>query len=222
MITKDDLFEPFSREGINLNDYQAEELALLANKTLEDNEHMNLTGIKDEKTFISKMLVDSAIPLKFINFTDSRVLDIGTGGGFPGLVLAILYPLGYFTLIDSTKKKVQHVQEMVDLLQISNVRCIADRVEDHFKGRNHETFDYVLARAVTDIKTLVKYSAPVLSKEGRIVAYKGLSYDDEIKAANRTMKSNHLDVIYVTRYSLYDFPDEKRYIVQIAKKLRSF
>ncbi len=218
MISKENLFEAFSREGINLNDYQAEQLALLSNKTLEVNEYMNLTGIKDEPTFISKMLVDSAIPLKFINFSNAKVLDIGTGGGFPGLVLAILYPEGSFTLIDSTKKKIAHCQDMVELLKLNNVTCIADRVENYFHGKNRETFDYVLARAVTDIKTLVKYSAPLLNKDGRLIAYKGLSYEDEIKVANRAFKQNHLDVIYVSRYSLYDFPDEKRYIIQIAKK----
>ncbi len=218
MIDKQQVCDSFSKDGILIDEKKGELLALLANKTLEVNEYMNLTGIKDELTFISKMLVDSAIPARFLNLSESRILDLGTGGGFPGLVLAILYPDSQFVLLDSTQKKIRHCEQMVELLGLNNVTCIADRAENYSKSRPRETFDYVIARAVTDLKTLVKYSAPFLKTNGRLIAYKGLSYQDEIKAAKRTFSSTHSDVIYVNRYGLSDFPSEQRYIIQIARK----
>lgn len=186
-MSNDYIAEFFKKENISYDEIMINKLVQLMKLTLISNEHVNLTAIKDEKEFIEKMILDSSIALKKIEIEKVKnVLDVGSGAGFPGLVLAILYPTINFTCLDSTKKKCAHIDNVCNLLGIKNVQVINARAEDYAKG-NIEKFDIVVSRAVASLNILLELCASFAKIDGNVIAMKSLKYDLELKNAKKAI-----------------------------------
>jgi 16S rRNA (guanine527-N7)-methyltransferase len=149
---------------------------------LEWNQKINLSAIRDEAGVREKHIVDSLLATEFVDFEDKRVLDIGAGGGFPTLPLAIECPTAHITALDSVGKKMKVVQSMADKLGLENVKTMHGRIEDFAQNKTYrEKYDIVTARALAPWPTLLEYALPFLRIGGVFVAYQGPQIKEDLK-----------------------------------------
>ncbi len=157
---------------------------------LDWNGKMNLTAITDEREIVIKHFLDSASCLKIEGFSDSRrMIDVGTGAGFPGLPLRILDSNGEWVLADALGKRVKFLQEVIDKLELSGISAIHSRAEE--LGRDsvlRESFDLAVSRAVANLAVLSEYCLPLLSVGGIFLSMKGPKADKEIEEAKYAIK----------------------------------
>lgn len=168
---------------------------------LEENSKLNLISKKEEQYLFEKHIYDSlGIKLFFekYNFIPKTLLDIGTGGGFPSVPIAIEYPEISVTGIDSIQKKINAVQSIKNSLNIQNLNLIRGRVEE----LKNSSFDVITSRAVAKIETLIKYAYPLLKKDGYIILYKSKTAEDEITEAINLIRKLHLKIKPIIEYTL--------------------
>ncbi len=213
------LIDCLNKIELNLIQEKINQLDYLIDLTLEKNKVMNLTAINDENTFIDKMIIDCVFLVKFFDLENKSVLDIGTGGGFPGLVLAILCPNTRFTLIDSTSKKIEHVNEVKDKLGLTNVNAFACRAEEFIK-QNREKFDIVTARAVKNLQILLELCSSFIKISGHIISYKGSGYKSELIDSQNAINVLNLELIKEVKYQL-PLSKEDRYLLEFKKNKSS-
>lgn len=154
--------------------------------SLDWNEKINITAITDPKEFLEKNIIDSLeiVGDEAIEKAES-IMDLGTGGGYPGLPLAMHYKDKSFTLVDSVGKKLKVIDDIAQKLGITNVRTVHARVEDLAKEKDfRESFDLVVSRAVAAMPTLVEYALPFVKIGGCFAAYKTENSMEEIAEAN--------------------------------------
>ncbi|MDH7516239.1 MAG: 16S rRNA (guanine(527)-N(7))-methyltransferase RsmG [Bacteroidota bacterium] len=164
----------------------ADPLARYAAMLLEWNRLVNLVSRKDEHAVVEKHMFHSLVVRALVDFPcDAGVFDLGTGGGLPGLPLAVVMPRAYFVLCDASAKKIRAVQAMADALGLGNVRCLAMRAEDAGRDPLHAgRYDIVLARAAAHLEKLIRWSRPLLRAEGgRLIAWKGGDLAAEMRRA---------------------------------------
>lgn len=166
---------------------KAEKLAEYWMRMLEFNRHTNLTAITEEDEVLEKHFRDSAFGVRFLP-DEGRAADIGSGGGFPALVLAILKPELEFTLIEATAKKARFLADTAAALGLNRVEVVNERIEAYAKARGREKFDCVTARALASLNTLLEYAAPLLKIGGRLIAYKGKNAGQECADAEKAAK----------------------------------
>ncbi len=153
----------------------------------EYNKRYNLTAIVEEKDVLFKHFLDSAVG-EFLFLQNARVLEVGSGAGFPSLVLKILRPDLQFTLIESISKKCEFLKVAVKELNLNGVEVLNARAEDLARDKNYrENYDAVCARAVAAMNTLSEYCLPFVKKGGVLIAYKGCD-EEEIKSAQNAVK----------------------------------
>ena len=186
----------------------------LLKDTLEANEKFNLTAIKEEDKFRELMIYDSLVPLKYFDFENKKVLDVGTGAGFPGLPLAISSK-GDFTLLDSTKKKIDHINNLIEKYQLKNAKGYASRAEE-FTQNKRGLFDFVTARAVAPLNILLELCTPFLKVGGTFIAMKSSGANQEVNDAKNALKKLGLEVIAYHEDEL-PLSKEKRTIIEIKK-----
>ncbi len=150
---------------------------------------MNLTTIKDPDEVIIRHFLDSLSPVDVIGFDDGdKLIDVGTGAGFPGLALAIAFPNIDVTLLDSVQKKLKFLQAVIDDLQLTNVSILHMRAEDAGNHPEHrEQYDIVTARAVALLPVLLEYTMPLVKVGGFMIAMKGESAQREVDEAKRAL-----------------------------------
>lgn len=168
---------------------------------LEENSKHNLISKNDEKFLWEKHIYDSlSIKLFFekYNIKNAEILDIGCGGGFPCLPMAIEFPNIKITGIDSIRKKIASVENIAQKLNLKNINLIADRVEN-LKNRK---FDIVVSRAVADMSKISQYALPLVKKNGYFVAYKSKKALEELDNANMIIKKLGGEVIDIIEYTL--------------------
>lgn len=176
--------------GLNPDPMKLERLAYLAELVSEKNESINLISRKDVDSIIENHIFISAYISKFIPDKVNYFLDIGTGGGFPGIPLAITRPELRGVLVDSTKKKIDAVKEFIDKLKIGNVIAENDRVEnDEFIARYSDSFDLVVSRATVPLIILFRYAIPLIKEKAFLIALKGGDLEDEYKKAEMKYKA---------------------------------
>ena len=168
---------------------QKEMLEKYMDEILTANRHINLTAIRDRDAFIEKHIVDSLIWADLACIRDAeRIIDAGTGAGFPGVPLAVIYPDKEFVLLDSLNKKLDVVSGICDSLGINNVKALHMRAEDAGKGPDHrEKYDVCVTRALAPLNVLAEYTLPLVRTGGYLVAYKGPQYEEEIKDAKNAL-----------------------------------
>ena len=171
-MNKEEFLKELAKLDIILTDYQLQELEEYYNILVEENKKYNLTSITNKEDVYLKHFYDSLTISKIIKLDNQSICDIGTGAGFPGLVLKIAYPNTHITLLDSTLKKCNFLKMVIDKLQLKNIEVINDRAEN-FAHNNREVFDIVTSRAVAPLKHLLEYSIPLLKVNGLFISMKG-------------------------------------------------
>lgn len=173
---------------------------------LEKNAHTNLISKNDEKLLFEKHIFDSLAIDKFMKTQNleglNRLLDIGTGGGFPSVPISILYEnLNVFPL-DSIAKKINIIEEIKTELDLKNLYPMCDRAENLQLKKNPKKYDYVTTRAVAPVEAILKYAMVNLKTGGYFVAYKSKKAMDELKEADKTMKRLGAKVVEIIEYTL--------------------
>ena len=175
--------------NINLSEEQIEQFIMYYDILIETNKVMNLTAITETKEVIEKHFIDSLSIVKSIDLTKQiKVIDIGTGAGFPGIPLKICYPQLEVTLLDSLNKRVKFLNDVISLLKIEKIETIHGRSEE--LGQNvkyRETFDICVSRAVANLSTLSEYCIPFVKIGGKFISYKSGNCKDEVQKAKRAV-----------------------------------
>lgn len=189
-----------------LSPTQIQKLKQLADVFLDWNSKLNLSAIRDREGVLVKHIIDSLLilPYHLFNHGDT-VLDLGTGGGFPGLALAIAYPTARFTLVDATEKKIRAVEAMAKELGLQNVRCLSGRAEELARKRDmREHFDVVVARALAGFSTLLEYTLPFVKVGGQFVAYQGPELAEECYNYSGVAKKlgGQIDAVHLAKLPL--------------------
>ncbi len=170
--------------------YQLERLAHFAALVTEKNEKVNLISRRDISKIIENHIFLSALISNYIPNKASRFLDVGTGGGFPGIPIAIMNPLLKGVLIDSTAKKISAVQEFIDKLKLSNLTAVNERVEDEkFISEYENSFDLVVSRATVPLIILFRYAVPLIKNKAYLISVKGGQLEEELKKAEMKYKA---------------------------------
>jgi len=192
--------------GINLSKGQIQLLERFAELMEAKNKVLNLTHIRDPKEFMIKQILNSLMVGKFADLkTAKSVADLGTGGGFPGIPLAIAYPETQFFLVDSVQKKIKAVQEFVEQLGLKNVKALSERIEVLGQDLDYrQRFDLVTAQALAPLPVLLELAIPLVRVGGVFVAMKGPNYPEELVQSKGAIRSL---VIAEPKIESYELPD---------------
>ena len=192
--------------GIELSDEQAARLVAHLDLLDDWNQRMNLTAIRDRGQQVTKHLLDSLSVRPYLR--GSRIADVGSGAGFPGIPLAIVLPDAHFALIESTGKKCRFLEHVRDTLALANVEVVQARAEAFKPAARFET---VLARAVGPVADLVRNAGPLVAGGGRLLAMKGRFPEDEL-----AKKLSGWKVAAVHRLAVPGL-DEERHVVELCR-----
>ena len=203
-----------------INEENAMRLEALSNHMLEVNKTLNLTAIKDEDGVILKHLVDSTAIIPFIP-ENATLCDIGCGGGFPSLVIAILRPDVSVFSVDSVSKKVAYVENTAKLLGLTNESVSNERAEVLGQGDKREKFDIVTARAVGRLNLISELCLPLVKVGGSFLAMKSLSTDEELEEAKKAIDLLGGKVEKVFSYTLTDGNEEIDRSIVVIKKVKN-
>ena len=181
---------PFCEDFITLNDEQKEKLNLYGNLLLEWNEKINLTAITEPEEVVFKHFLDCIYFFKGVDVPEnSSLIDVGTGAGFPGIVLKIMREDIELTLLDSLNKRVNFLNEVIEKLGLKNARAIHLRAEEGGNKKElREQFDFATARAVASLNVLSEYCLPFVKKGGSFVSLKGPAGIEELQNAENAIK----------------------------------
>ena len=186
---------------------------------LEENSKLNLISKNDEKFLWEKHICDSLAIEKFFekynitNLSGKKLLDVGTGGGFPSVPIAIQYPELEVFALDSIHKKINAILEIKNLLHIKNLNTICNRAENIAPNK----FDFITSRAVAALKILVPYAIPLLDQNGYFIAYKSLKVQEEISDAKPVLKKFNAEVSDLIEYNVPLTVNHTRNLVVIKK-----
>ncbi len=167
---------------LGLSDHAVPQLEAYASLLLEKNKVMNLTAITQPDQVATLHLLDCAALLPLSPLAGKTVIDVGTGAGLPGMVLALLTPDARFTLLDSLGKRIDFLQEVCDDMGLTHVTCVHARAEE-FAGQHREQYDVAVSRAVAQLNVLCELTLPLVKVGGRFIAMKSTSSDQEIQEA---------------------------------------
>lgn len=178
-MNKEEFIKETKKMGIELNNQILNDLEAYYNILKEENTKYNLTRIISQEDVYLKHFYDSLTITKIVDINNQSICDLGSGAGFPGLVLAICFPNSKVTLIESNGKKCYFLNTVKEKLNLNNVNIINTRVEEYAR-KNREIFDIVTARAVAPLKHLLEYGVPLVKIEGSFIAMKA-NIEDEIE-----------------------------------------
>lgn len=176
--------------NISLSDYQIEQFLIYYELLVEKNKVMNLTAITEFSEVVYKHFLDSLSIVKVYRPESDKIIDIGTGAGFPGIPLKIAFPGTNIVLMDSLNKRVRFLDEVIEKLNLSNIKAVHGRAEDYGVERSYrEVFDICTSRAVAKLSTLSEYCLPFIRVGGMFIAYKSGNISQEFKEAKRAIKT---------------------------------
>jgi 16S rRNA (guanine527-N7)-methyltransferase len=184
----DDLLKSGAEEiGVKLTPDQVADFTVYLHELLAWNKKVNLTAITKEEDVIVKHFLDSLILLKAFQVTNQSFVDIGAGGGFPGIPIKIVKPEISLVLVDSVKKKVDFLDHMINKLHLRGAGALWGRVEDAARNRR-ERFDVSVSRALAPLNVLIEYSLPFVKVGGLAVALKGEDVSEELADCQNALK----------------------------------
>lgn len=177
--------------GIELTAEMEEQFLLYYNMLIEWNSFMNLTAITDFDEVLKKHFIDSVSLIRAIPDLGEkkyRMIDIGTGAGFPGIPLKIVFPNISVVLLDSLNKRVNFLKEVISKLQLTDITAVHGRAEDFAKNKEYrESFDLCVSRAVANLATLSEYCLPFVKKNGRFISYKSEKVSEEFEISGKAI-----------------------------------
>lgn len=196
-----DFIEELKKIGIILNDNQLNQLERYYESLVEKNKVMNLTGIVEKEEVYLKHFYDSLTIVKSIDLNKiSNLCDIGTGAGFPGLVLKIVFPQLKVVLLDSLNKRVDFLNNVINTLNLKNIEVIHTRAEEYALSHRN-SFDVTTARAVANLSILLEYAIPMTKVGGYFIALKG-NVREELEDSKNALKELNTTFIDLCEFSL--------------------
>ena len=163
------------------------------------NQFFNLTSINDKNEILEKYVYDSLIVTKAYYFNNKKILDAGSGNGFPGILITILFPNSHITLVDSVYKKVSFLKETITILNLKNVDVIHCRVEEL---KENEKYDVVISRALTQLRIYFELVADFVKIHGQIITLKGKNFENESKQSENAIQKLKLSLISIQKMPL--------------------
>ena len=202
--------------GITLSEIQLKQFYNYMNLLIEWNKKINLTAITEPNEIILKHFIDSLTISKYIS-DGTRVVDVGTGAGFPGIPLKIYRQDTEITLLDSLQKRINFLDEVIKELNLEKIETIHSRVEDFGKNNRHrEKFDIATSRAVANLATLSEYLLPLVKVGGKVISMKGSLIEEELENSKNAIKILGGKIEKVDEFNLPN-SDISRNIVLIDK-----
>lgn len=212
--------EYMNKINIEISDKQIEKFFDYMNLLLEWNEKINLTAITEPEDIILKHFVDCATILKYIEDKD-KIIDIGTGAGFPGIPLKILNEKLDITLMDSLNKRINFLNEIINKLDLKNIVAIHARAEELARNKEYrEKFDIATSRAVANLSTLSEYMLPFVKKNGMVISMKGSNIEEEVKNAKKAIKILGGEIKKIDNFNLAN-TNNIRNIITIKKVVKT-
>ena len=214
-MTIEEFIKEVEALGLNVTEEKLEQLDIIYNTLVETNKTMNLTRITEKEDVYLKHFYDSLTLAKVYDLSKVNTLcDIGTGAGFPGLVLKIFYPNLEITLVDSLLKRVKYLNSLIDKLELTGIKAYHNRAEDLIK--ENKKFDIVTARAVSALPKLLLWTMPLVNKNGSFLAMKG-NVEEELELSKDIMKKHNW---YVNNKETFTLPNKEdvRTILEIKNK----
>lgn len=217
-MKKDFLKELLEKTEIYPTAEQLEKFAVFQEELREWNQKFNLTAIEEEEEIIIKHFYDSLLGMKITGWqSQNRLLDLGTGAGFPGIPLKIMNPDLQVTLVDSLQKRIGFLDHLIQKLQLTGTQAVHGRAEEMGQNKEYrEKFDYVVSRAVAKLSVLSEYCLPFVKPGGKFLAYKGPEGLEEYKGAKKAIQE-----LGGNLYEMKDFvlpkQESKRLIIVIQK-----
>ncbi len=208
-----------ARANVTLSDEQQQLLAKYLDLLIAANETMNLTRSTDRAAAEVQHIGDALTVLPFLPVGEISIADVGTGGGVPGIPLAIVRPDARIVLVEATKKKAAFLSTAVAELGLANVRVVAERAEEVAFGGRRESFDITIARAVATMPFLAEWCLPLTRKGGKVLCMKGPKGLDELPLAKKAIKLGGGGPAVVHPVELPG--TEHRIIIEIPKLERS-
>ena len=204
--------------GIIINDSQLNQLDEYYKLLIEYNKHTNLTRITEEKEVYLKHFYDSVTLFKSVKLDNQSLIDIGTGAGFPGLVLKIIFPNLKVTLLDSLNKRIMFLKEVIEKLNLKDINCVHARAEEYIKEKR-ESYDIVTSRAVANLQILSELCIPYVKVNGLFIPMKAdsnLEINDSISTINK-LGGQIEDII------VFELPKSagKRTLIKIKKSVKT-
>lgn len=211
-MNKEIFIQELKKLNIKITEEQLNKLELFYDLLIKWNDLINLTRITKKEDVYLKHFYDSLTLTKVVNLNNINTLcDVGTGAGFPGIVLKILYPNLKITLIDSLQKRVNYLNEIIKELKLDNIKAIHIRGEDY-----HEKFDLVTSRAVANIEKLVNYTMHLVDKKGLFIAMKG-DISKELTEEVKEKIEKKYKIIEINEF-LLPIEDSKRSLLVMKNK----
>lgn len=200
-MNKETFIIEVNKLGINITEKQLKELETLYELMIEKNKVMNLTRITEKEEVYLKHFYDSLTLIKVVDLTkDLTLCDVGTGAGFPGLVLKIVFPNLKVTLLDSLNKRIIYLNEVIEKLGLTDIEAIHERGEDYLKKYNKK-FDIVTSRAVANLKKLLGITISLVKKDGLFIAMKA-NVDDEIIESKELLNKLNCKIEKIETFNL--------------------
>lgn len=214
-MTIEEFIKEVEALGLKVTEEKLEQLDVIYNTLVETNKTMNLTRITEKEDVYLKHFYDSLTLAKVYDLSKVNTLcDIGTGAGFPGLVLKIFYPNLEITLVDSLLKRVKYLNSLIDKLELTGIKAYHNRAEDIIK--ENKKFDIITARAVSALPKLLLWTMPLVNKNGSFLAMKG-NVEEELELSKDIMKKHNW---YVNKKENFTLPtkEDVRTILEIKNK----
>ena len=218
IIEFSNLMKEYGKEiQIKFTEEQLQKFYEYMNRLIEWNKKINLTAIIEPKEIILKHFIDSLTILKYVN-DNEKMLDVGTGAGFPGIPIKIMNENIEITLLDSLNKRINFLNEAINKLELKNISAIHSRIEDYGKNNKYrEKYDIVTSRAVANLATLSEYMLPMLKIKGKSICMKGSDIKEEVKNSKRAIDILGGEIVNIEELVLPK-SDNRRNLIIIEKK----
>ena len=214
-MDKERFIEELKKIGINIKDDQLNKLETYYNELIEYNKNVNLTRIVDKDEVYIKHFYDSLTLVKAIDLNENLTLcDVGTGAGFPGLVIAIVFPNLSITLVDALQKRINFLDLVIKKLGLTNVKTVHARIEDYAK-ENREKYDIVTCRAVSNLRILLEICIPLVKVNGYFIPMKGV-IETELEESLDKFKKLDCELGSIESFEL-PIENSKRNLLKIRK-----
>lgn len=196
-MNKEEFYQEVEKLGIHLNSTQKEQLEKFYEIVIEENKKINLTRITEREDFYLKHFYDSLTIVKEIYLNKvTSLCDVGSGAGFPGIVLKIVYPRLNIVLIDSLLKRVNYLNETIKKLELDNIVAVHTRSED-YEGQ----FDVVISRAVASLEKLIPWCMHLVKKDGKFIAMKA-NVDSELESIDKVLNKYCVKIDKISKFLL--------------------
>ena len=207
------ILNAFKSINLDLTENEINTFKMYMDLLLEWNNKINLTAITEEDEIILKHFVDSCSIIKYIKNED-KLIDIGTGAGFPGIPLKVINKDIHITLMDSLNKRINFLNEVINKLSLENINAIHSRAEDLARNKDYrEMYDVAVSRAVANLSTLSEYMLPFVKVGGKCICMKGPNIDEELENAKGAITKLGGRIKYIDNFKLGNTENERNIIV---------